>query len=349
MHGTDTTQRSHPRFPHLVTVAVAVAAAAGAGSLLLGKTAPDRSEAVERADTPTIRVTTISYRSHGGVRREATVVLPTSYGADDHAPIPLVISPHGRNGTGRANADYFGTLPAIGRFAVVSPDGKGRRLTNNSFGYAGQIDDLARMPEIVTRALPWVRIDRRRIYVLGSSMGGQETLLLVARHPDLLAGAVAMDAVTDLARRYLQMPELDCSAECLRRYGRPYGLLLQRSLAREVGGTPATSRRQYEARSPLELAQQIASSGVPLQIWWSKQDRVVTDQAHQSGALFETLSRFGVDAPVSEFVGSWRHSHEMRATELLPIALERLGLLPARASKTLPRSVALTETAPIAV
>ncbi len=58
------------------------------------------------------------------------------------------------------------------------------------------------MPDFATKALPWLRIDRSRIYALGSSMGGQETLLLVARHPDLLAGAAAMDSVTDLARRY---------------------------------------------------------------------------------------------------------------------------------------------------
>ena len=33
-------------------------------------------------------------------------------------------------------------------------------------------------------------------------MGGQETLLLVARHPHLLAGAAAFDPATDMARRY---------------------------------------------------------------------------------------------------------------------------------------------------
>jgi len=125
-------------------------------------------------------------------------------------------------------------------------------------------------------------------------------------------------------------------------------LLLQRSLAREVGGAPAARPRQYDARSPLKLAQRIASSGVPLQIWWSKKDRIVTDQLHQSGALFQALRRLGVDAAVTEFVGSWRHSHEMRSNQLLPIALERLGLLPATTSKTLPHSVALTATEPIA-
>jgi poly(3-hydroxybutyrate) depolymerase len=349
MQGTDTTHGSHGRCGRISAVAVALAAAAlaaCAGFVVPARTAPARIERPPHARTPAVRVTTITYRSHDGVRREATVVLPASYGSSDHAPIPLVISPHGRNGTGRENARYWGKLPAIGRFAVVNPDGRGRRLASNSFGYRGQIDDLARMPSIVTAALPWVRIDRRRIYVLGSSMGGQETLLLVARHPDLLAGAVAMDSVTDLVRRYRQMPEIECSVKCIRRYGRPYGMLMQRRLAREVGGTPTASRRQYEARSPLALARRIASSDVPLQIWWSTKDHVVIDQAHQSGALFRALRRLGTDAPVTEIVGSWRHSREMRSTALLPIALERLGLL-RRVANELPDGVTVTET-PIA-
>src|ERR687898_315037 len=62
--------------------------------------------------------------------------------------------------TGLSNAKFFGRMPTIGNFAVVSPDGMGRQLRSLSYGYAGQIDDLARMPRIVERALPWVRIDR---------------------------------------------------------------------------------------------------------------------------------------------------------------------------------------------
>ena len=57
-------------------------------------------------------------------------------------------------------------------------------------------------------------------------MGGQETLLLVARHPGMLAGAAAFDADANLARRYRDFPLL--------RYGR----FLQWAVRREVGGTP---------------------------------------------------------------------------------------------------------------
>jgi dipeptidyl aminopeptidase/acylaminoacyl peptidase len=315
MFGTDNITSGRSR-TCLVLVTVATAA------LLVASAASSRAGSGLQAPTgAAIRVWTIQYESHAGVPRSATVLLPAWYGPAKNPPIPLVISPHGRNGSGAGNADYWGNLPGIGGFAVVNPDGMGRRLTNNSYGYKAQIDDLARMAHFVEAALPWVRIDRQQIFALGSSMGGQETLLLVARHPKLLAGAVAMDSVTDLARRYSQMtPDL------------------QQKVAREVGGSPVRNRRRYAARSPLRLAERIASSGVPVQIWWSTKDRIVVDQKHQSGALYRELRRLDRCAPVSEYVGTWRHSHEMRAGQLLPITLVRLGLLP-RTTRALPASV----------
>ena len=81
------------------------------------------------------------------------------------------------------------------------------------------------------------------------------------------------------------------------------------------------------ARSP---TRSIASSGVPFQIWWSRQDRTVIDQASQSGGLFTALRGLnpaGADLPVR---GHWTHSDEMRSTQLLPIALAEFGLLPTR-------------------
>jgi poly(3-hydroxybutyrate) depolymerase len=273
-------------------------------------------------------VYTITYTAHTGDRREATVLLPAGYGPDTSVPLPLVISPHGRGANGRSNSKFWGNLPTVGGFAVVNPDGMGRRLKSFSYGFTGQIDDLARMPEIVERTLPWVRIDRSRIYALGSSMGGQETLLLVARHPHLLAGAAAMDSVTDLPLRYEQALEIPTSPEFVKRWGAPNSICLRRAMSREVGGVPAASRQAYALRSPLSQARAIAASGVPLQIWWSRVDRIVMHQDTQSGALYRKLVDLGTVAPVEAFVGKWAHSKEMRATALLPVALERFGLLP---------------------
>ena len=300
-------------------------------------TAPD-SRGFSRKLVEDVRTLEITYESHSGEQRAATVVLPAWYGPGNNLPLPVVISPHGRGATGRSNAAFFGRLPASGGFAVISPDGMGERLRNFSYGAPGQIDDLARMPLLAAQALPWLRVDRSRVYALGSSMGGQETLLLVARHPRLLAGAAALDSVTDLARRYRQMPQLPCGASCLARWGKPYGSVLQSTMSRELGGAPAEAAGAYAERSGLSQARAIASSGVPLQLWWSTEDRIVWDQEHQSGAMFDELRRIDPCAPVSAYVGDWANSTEMRASALLPIALSAFGLLP-EGAKTLPASV----------
>jgi pimeloyl-ACP methyl ester carboxylesterase len=303
-----------------------------------GSAASASDNRASRAVIENVRTWTIRYRSHSGADRLAYVVLPAWYGPENNPPLPAVISPHGRGATGLSNAAFFDRLPAVGRFAVISPDGMGQRLKNFSYGAPGQIEDLAAMPTFATAALPWLRIDSSRIYALGSSMGGQETLLLVARHPELLAGAAALDAVTDLARRYAQLPQLPCAQSCIERWGKPYGTVLQSTLAREVGGSPQQAHDEYAARSGLSQARTIAGSGVPLQIWWSTEDRIVFDQQHQSQALYEELLRLDGCAPVTAYVGNWAHSREMRASELLPIALSGFGLLPV-GTKDLPSSV----------
>ena len=254
-----------------------------------------RSGDTKSALPVTVSVFRIAYTAHTGDIRHAEVLLPSWYTPRNNPPLPLVISPHGRGAGGHYNAAFWGTLPTTGGFAVVNPDGMGRRFERYSYGDPGQIDDLARMPNIVCRALPWVHIYRERIYALGSSMGGQETLLLVARHPNLLAGAAAMDSVTDLVRRYRQLPQI------------AGGRNLQSMMRKEVGGTPGQKPKAYEARSPLDLADSIAQSDVPLQIWWSKVDRIVIDQKHQSAALFRLIQRLHPRAEVKAYVGYWRH------------------------------------------
>jgi pimeloyl-ACP methyl ester carboxylesterase len=278
------------------------------------------------------RVLTIEYRAHDGVTRNAYVVLPGWYGPRNHPPIPLIISPHGRGLTGRNNVRIWGGLPARGPFAVVSPDGHGRRLSRYSWGARGQISDLARMPTIVMRALPWLRVDRNRIYAFGGSMGGQETLLLVALHPRLLAGAVAVDSLVDFPRQYENFLRFECDASCRRAWDGPIGEQLQWLARREVGGSPATTPNRYAARSPLAHARQIAVSCVPLQVWWSRTDRIVLDSRLQSGRLVEEIRRLNPQAPIDEYVGAWPHTRALRARYDLPVMLAGLGLLPKRFS-----------------
>jgi S-formylglutathione hydrolase FrmB len=263
-----------------------------------------------------VRLLTIDYRAWDGKKRPAYLLLPRWYGPRRDPVIPLVISPHGRGVPARSNVRIWGDLPARGPFVLVNPAGQGRRLGLYSWGDAGQIDDLARMPQILRRRLPWLHIDSRRIYAFGGSMGGQETLLLVARHPHLLAGAAAFDADTDLAMRYRDFPELR------------FGGFLQWAAREEVGGTPALDPRAYAERSPLDDARAIARSGVALQLWWSTKDRIVVDQSRQTGLLYQLIERDGPRAPVRQFVGTWAHTAEMRWNRRLPLALQLFGLLP---------------------
>jgi poly(3-hydroxybutyrate) depolymerase len=280
-------------------LALAVLAAVAVPAVALG----DR----DRATTRDIRIT---YRAHDGVLRPAWLLLPSNY---DGAPIPLVISPHGRGVGARMNARFWGDLPAEGDFAVINPGGEGRRLRDYSWGDPGQIADLARMPAIAERH--GVNVERRRIYAIGGSMGGQETLLLVARDPGLLAGAVAFDPATDMARRYRDFVTL--------RHGRG----LQELAKRELGGTPAQVPDAYRMRSPDAYLDAIAYSGVPLQIYWSVRDRIISDQVDEAALLAAEVRSINPEAQLWDFEGSWDHTAEMQSTRRLPRALARFGLL----------------------
>src|SRR3954447_5750625 len=232
--------------------------------------------ALALAATSGIRTLTFPYHTHDGHVETAYLVVPAWYGAARHPALPLVISPHGRGAGGRYNLRFWGALPGRGTgFVLVSPDGRGRRLDGRySWGYAGQIADLARMPALARRAFPWLRLDGRT-YAIGDSMGGQEALLLAARRH--LAGVAAFDSNTDLALRYRAWFHTPGETELP-----PLGRL-------EIGGTPATNPQAYGAGSPIAQVEAIARSGTPIQLWWSRNDRVVTDGAQETAVLYRRL------------------------------------------------------------
>ena len=266
------------------------------------------------ATQSSVRIRRVRYLAHDGTPRPAYIALPRGYGPDDNPPVPLVISPHGRGITGLANLKLWGDLPARGRFAVISPGGQGRVLPLHSWGWRGQIEDLANMQYVAKATLPWLRVRPHGVYAVGGSMGGQETLLLVARHPRLLTGAAAFDAPTDLARRYRDFPRI------------PGGRRLQELARLEVGGTPASHPGAYARRSPINHVRALAASPVPLLLYWSTADEVVLDQVNHSAELYRRVVALNPEAPVTPFSGRWSHSGGM--PRLLPGALQRLGLLP---------------------
>jgi pimeloyl-ACP methyl ester carboxylesterase len=155
-----------------------------------------------------------------------------------------------------------------------------------------------------------------RVYAFGGSMGGQETLLLVGEHPHLLAGAAAFDPATDMRRRYYDFARLK------------HGATLQQLAREEIGGTPLQVPHAYAVRSPDTYVRRIAFSGVPLQLYWSKADRVITDQVVETGSLADRILALNPHARLWEFEGDWQHTAEMQPTRRLPRALARFGLIP---------------------
>jgi pimeloyl-ACP methyl ester carboxylesterase len=327
----------------LVAPLVAAFSIAAVVGLLPPSSSATRANGAAVARATAVQVRKIQYTANDGRSHAAYVALPAWYGPGMNPPIPLVISPHGRGNPARRNLASWGDLPAVGTFAVVSPEGQGRRLTRYSWGYTGQIRDLSRMPYYVTRALRWLRIDRDRIYAVGGSMGGQESLLLAARQPRLLAGVAAFDSVTDLPLQYRNFMRVQCDGRCTQGLHRPVGRALQRLARTEIGGSPRRVPRAYAIRSPLWHAREIASASVALELWWSKNDEIVVDQERQSGALLRRLAQLNPNVEVEAFVGSWRHTGAMKATRLLPLALAELGLLPQQFEGT-PVGVSVTRS-----
>jgi poly(3-hydroxybutyrate) depolymerase len=263
-----------------------------------------------------VRTLTFMYRSSAGVPATAYLVLPSWYGPARHPAVPFVISPHGRGVSGKYNLRFWGAIAARGPFIVVSPDGHGRKLPFYSWGWRGQIDDLARMPELARAAFPWLRIAPNRVYAIGDSMGAQEVLLLAARHDLRLAGVAAFDPVSDMSARY-------------RAWSVTAGEQQLPALARiEFGGTPDGDPGAFAARSPIDYVGAIARSRIPIQLWWSRRDAVITDQGIQSDRFYLRLLALG--ARVRRIVGDWAHGHAMHPQTQLPAALACFGLIPSR-------------------
>jgi len=309
----------------------------------------------------------VHYRAWDGrTQREAVVVLPRAWSPQHHpVRLPLVISPHGRRVSAWDNAARFWqNLPAEGPFALICPDGLARAHDAASdphdrppgaslftYGYRRHIDDLAWMPTILAKRLPWLRIDWKRVFVIGSSMGGQETLLLAARYPNKLAGrnsrlagAAAFDAPCDLARQCAHLTNRDpaVAARMLEEVGRRpasmrgwnreatyYNRKLRRheTIVRLAAALPR-EQEAWDARSPLHFANALGELPFPLRIYWSTKDVVVANQERDhSGKLYKRIKQLHPHANVVAIRGTWAHSREFVPSRELGRALVDLGLI----------------------
>ena len=104
------------------------------------------------------------------------------------------------------------------------------------------------------------------------------------------------------------------------------GLSLQGLARLEFGGIPPARHDAYADSSPIYYVRKLAfpecgskSSGAP-----ATRSSLTRDT---SPACSTARSRSSTRAPVTEIVGTWRHTAEMHPWGRMPIALVRLGLL----------------------
>jgi poly(3-hydroxybutyrate) depolymerase len=257
--------------------------------------------AVRAAVPEPVQAFSVPYLTWNGRRRSATVLLPSDYvpGVDAEM-LPCVIQSPGRKATPVGAASTWRSTPSTRGFMVICVDQVGRVDPLNSWGVAGQIHDLVRMPDIVELALPGVRVDRERLYTVGVSMGGQEALLALAFHPEYWAAALCVDGVADLAARYREFALVD-------------RLNVRPVMRAEVGGSPRQAPFAYAVRSPITFTRTLARSGVPLAIWWSADDPLVINQATtQTGQLYDRICATEPAAPVVQRIGTGGHGLMIR-------------------------------------
>lgn len=148
------------------------------------------------------------YLSHGGIKRQYLVHLPTRY--DPASPTPLVLALHGGGGHAAHMADDenygLGKKADQAGFIVVFPNGYsqlpgGRFATWNAGACCGdardrQIDDVGFLRAVVAAVKAQVNVDPARVFATGMSNGGMMSHRLACEAPDLFR-AVAAVAGTD--------------------------------------------------------------------------------------------------------------------------------------------------------
>ena len=257
------------------------------------------------------------YSANGNHSRQGMLYLPTSV-VQEHqsnptaqtAAKPLVIYLHGRGLDTSSGPGFYSTngywpakpapdklgspadiekmQAAVNKYGavVVDPQGQGRVLGDPSYGWSGQIDDLAKLTSTIQGILPWLNIDPSRVYIMGASMGGQEGLMLAAQHSGQFAGVYVNDPVTDLAAQHDHLLNYDES-------------VVKTAMVPEVGGPPSTNKSAYDARSPLPLARASNLSTMPIRLDIDTQDEVV--QMSQKTDFYNAVKAGSNTAPIFKY------------------------------------------------
>jgi len=86
------------------------------------------------------------------------------------------------------------------------------------------------------------------------------------------------------------------------------------------------SCRRHTRPKPRAYARAIARSSIPLQLWWSRRDSVITDQAAETAVFYRRLVGIAPAAPVQQIVGYWS-THTRCIRDAATAALACFGLV----------------------
>lgn len=166
--------------------------------------------------------------------------------------VPLVVGLHTWSCSYTQLSHYAGVRKSAEErgWAFVGPNFRGPNSTPPACGGDPAVQDIV---DAVNYAKTQVKIDPRRIYIIGGSGGGHMTLLMLGRHPEVFAAGAAFCPITDLARWHA-----DSLLEHPGR-GKSYAKMMEGA----CGGTPSEKPDQYAYRSPLTWLKNAKAAGVP--------------------------------------------------------------------------------------
>jgi predicted peptidase len=141
------------------------------------------------------------YRSATGVKLPYRLFAPPSAKQDQE--LPLILYLHGRGGAGTDNRKQISGGNTLGTHIWIEPAAQDR---HPAFVLAPQIPasstwhstsdqpslHVAALFELLNELRSELRIDARRIYVVGQSLGGYGAWDFIARHPELFAAAIPL-------------------------------------------------------------------------------------------------------------------------------------------------------------
>ena len=248
------------------------------------------------------------YDAWNGHRRAMTILFPRA-AENTGRVLPLLVAAHPAGGASTC-VDQMAPLAGRFNFVLACLDGQGTSTRAFSYGAPGQIADLAAAPHLIAGRLPGMRLDAHKLYLVGSSMGGTEALLVGLRYPGAYRETVGLDPVTDLGFRFNSLP-----------------LVRRNQLEAECGGPPALMNACYLARSPMTYVGRRAAGAAVLNVWYSTTDPV-------SGAQQQTPKFLAAERPLMQAsqlrvrIGRWGHGALWDLADHRAAWLIDLGLVP---------------------